>query len=103
MASPLFEGQIFQGARLSLVWSCELFAKNMKLPKKPSEACSEAHFWLYVLANEGATTENALYHESLSTEFQFIGLGGDSPNSFRSILTSRSSVLNRRLRTSRGS
>jgi hypothetical protein len=51
----------------------------MKLPKEPDEVRSEGHFWLSVAANERAMTEIGMEHasdfESLSTEFQFIGLG----------------------------
>jgi hypothetical protein len=53
----LFEGQTFQSARLFLVLSCKLFAKNMKLPKEPDEVRSEGHFWLSVAANGGVMTE----------------------------------------------
>jgi hypothetical protein len=60
-----------------LMLLCELFAKNMKLPKEPGEIHSEGHFWSSVAANEGVmteiATENASDFESLSTEFQFIG------------------------------
>jgi hypothetical protein len=56
-AELLFENQTFQSARLFLVLSCELFAKNMKLPKKPDEVRSEGHFWLSWAANEGVMTE----------------------------------------------
>jgi hypothetical protein len=52
-AELLFEGQTFQSARLFLVLSCELFAKNVKLPKEPDEIRSEWHFCLSVAANEG--------------------------------------------------
>jgi hypothetical protein len=44
----------------------------MKFPKKPDDIRSEAHFWLFVAANEGATTEigmeNAIDFDSLNME-----------------------------------
>jgi hypothetical protein len=81
-AEIVFEGQTFQIARRSLVSACELFVENMKLLKKPyvvRSRSSEAHFRLFLAAIEGATPEirmeNAIDLESLSREFQFVGLG----------------------------
>jgi hypothetical protein len=77
----VFEGGTFQIARRSLAETCEPFVENPMLLEKPYEVrspASESHFRLFLEAIEGATTEirmeNAIYLESLSSEFQFVEL-----------------------------
>jgi hypothetical protein len=78
----IFEGQMFQIARRSLVATCELFLENPNLlstPYRVRSRASETHFRLFLAAIEGPTTqigiENAIDLESLSREFQFAELG----------------------------
>jgi hypothetical protein len=96
--------------RRSLAATCKQFVECPDLlisPDKVLSRASEAHFHVFLVAVEGATTEiemeNVIDLESLIKEFQFVEVGGGLGNSFRSSLTSRPSGLSRGLPTCRHS
>jgi hypothetical protein len=82
MNQLVLEGQTFQIAWRSLVARCKLFLESPNLLstlRHVRARASEAHCRLFLAAVEEAmaeiVTKNAMDLESLSREFQFVGLG----------------------------